>query len=627
MSARTSEGALTTWQLLRDVLDRRTKVKLLMAAVVSGILALLETAAIITVLPLVSIATGAPLDEGALGTVWRATGSLDRSTFGLALVLAVVLLFIVKDVCTMAFTWWQTGFVARERVRLSVRIFRNVMQSPYVEFRRRSTGETFRTMTAAVGQTFNAMVSGLITMISGGLTVIAIVIALLVATPVQALLALLYFVAASLAYLRIVRPRIARAGDLMMSGSVESTIAGLQGLNGFKETKIRHSAEHFVRRFEAGITDTEQAAREGNFYSGITKYLLEILFILGIGALLAVSFSTGSAQSAVGSLALFVAAGFRLLPNISMLVGAVNGFRMGRKSLEIVHAELLDSDTGTATEPEAEALPFRHNVRLEGLHFRYPGAEEEVLRGIDLDIPFGRSIALVGGSGAGKTTLVDVVLGLLSPSAGRVLIDGTEMTGKERAWQANVSMVAQDVFLTEDSIVQNILMDLSPDQADQERLGRAIEQAQLTDVISEMPEGLGTSAGEWGARLSGGQRQRVGIARALYREPKLLVLDEATSALDNETERKITETISALSGDVTVIVVAHRLSTVKNVDEIVYLQDGTVAGRGTFAELQRTNEDFAHLVRLGDLGGRPVATDDTIREEPLGHGLDGDPDE
>ena len=179
------------------------------------------------------------------------------------------------------------------------------------------------------------------------------------------------------------------------------------------------------------------------------------------------------------------------------------------------------------------------------------------------------------------------------------------MTGKERAWQANVSMVAQDVFLTEDSIVQNILMDLSPDQADQERLGRAIEQAQLTDVISEMPEGLGTSAGEWGARLSGGQRQRVGIALALYREPKLLVLDEATSALDNETERKITETISALSGDVTVIVVAHRLSTVKNVDEIVYLQDGTVAGRGTFAELQRTNEDFAHLVRLGDLGGRP----------------------
>ncbi|MGO2823975.1 MAG: ABC transporter ATP-binding protein [Brachybacterium alimentarium] len=627
MSARTSEGALTTWQLLRDVLDRRTKVKLLMAAVVSGILALLETAAIITVLPLVSIATGAPLDEGALGTVWRATGSLDRSTFGLALVLAVVLLFIVKDVCTMAFTWWQTGFVARERVRLSVRIFRNVMQSPYVEFRRRSTGETFRTMTAAVGQTFNAMVSGLITMISGGLTVIAIVIALLVATPVQALLALLYFVAASLAYLRIVRPRIARAGDLMMSGSVESTIAGLQGLNGFKETKIRHSAEHFVRRFEAGITDTEQAAREGNFYSGITKYLLEILFILGIGVLLAVSFSTGSAQSAVGSLALFVAAGFRLLPNISMLVGAVNGFRMGRKSLEIVHEELLDSDTGTATEFEAEALPFRHSVRLEGLHFRYPGAEEEVLRGIDLDIPFGRSIALVGGSGAGKTTLVDVVLGLLSPSAGRVLIDGTEMTGKERAWQANVSMVAQDVFLTEDSIVQNILMDLSPDQADQERLGRAIEQAQLTDVISEMPEGLGTSAGEWGARLSGGQRQRVGIARALYREPKLLVLDEATSALDNETERKITETISALSGDVTVIVVAHRLSTVKNVDEIVYLQDGTVAGRGTFAELQRTNEDFAHLVRLGDLGGRPVATDDTIREEPLGHGLDGDPDE
>lgn len=169
-------------------------------------------------------------------------------------------------------------------------------------------------------------------------------------------------------------------------------------------------------------------------------------------------------------------------------------------------------------------------------------------------------------------------------------------------------MVAQDVFITEDSVRQNILFDVAPEDAHPERLRQAVENAQLTDTVSTMPAGLDTSAGEWGARLSGGQRQRVGIARALYRNPKLLVLDEATSALDNETERRITETIDALSGRVTVIVVAHRLSTVKNVDEVVFLKEGRVAGRGSFTALQQTNADFAHLVQLGDLGARRSET-------------------
>ncbi|MGO1850286.1 ABC transporter ATP-binding protein, partial [Microbacterium sp.] len=594
----------------------RIKARLLVAALVAGLLALLETAAIITVLPLVSIATGAPLGEGAVGIAWRAMGSPDRTTFGLLLVGAVVGLFIIKDICTMVFTWWQTGFVARERVRLSVRIFRSVMQSQFVDFRRRSTGEVFRTMTAAVGQMFNSMVNGLITMISGGLTVLAILIALLLSTPLQAGLALIYFAAAAFAYVRIVRPRVTRAGELMMSGSVESTIAGLQGLNGFKEAKIRHSAEHFVERFEAGITSTEQASREGNFYSAITKYLLEILFILGIGGLLAFSFATGSAQGAVGSLALFVAAGFRLLPNISMLVGAINGFRMGRKSLQLVHGELQDAATGSVHEPVAQPLPFRDEIRLDSVRFRYPGAETDVLRGIDLTIPFGRSVALVGGSGAGKTTLVDIMLGLLAPADGRLLIDGADASGRVREWQRNVAMVAQDVFLTEDSVRQNILFDVSPQDVDPDRLRQAVESAQLTDVVTSMPEGLDSSTGEWGSRLSGGQRQRVGIARALYRNPSLLILDEATSALDNETERRITETIDSLSGQVTVVIVAHRLSTVKNVDEVVFLKDGRVAGRGSFTALQQTNADFAHLVELGDLGVRPTGGAHEQRANP-----------
>lgn len=593
-------------RMLNDILRRETKLKLGLSAFISGALALLETAAIVTVLPLVEMATGGPVDEGTVGKIWRLVGEPSRTTFGIGLVALVVGLFIVKDLAMMAFQWWQTGFVARERVRLSVRIFQAVLNSSFADFRRRSTGEVFRTMTTAVGATFTSVVNGLITLVSGGLTVLAIVIALLITTPVQAVVALAYFGVASFLYVRLVRPRVARAGELMMSGSVEATIAGLQGLNGFKETKLRHSSEYFVKRFQGGLTETEQASREGNYYGGVTKYLLEILFIIGVGMVLFMSFTASSGGTAIGSLALFVAAGFRLLPNVSMLVGAVNGFRLGREPLSIVHAELKNLDFQQQDTARADPMPFAEEIRLDRVRFAYPGANREVVQGIDLTIPFGSSVAFVGGSGAGKTTLVDIILGLLSPTDGSIIVDGQPIEDDVPAWQRNVAMVAQDVFLTEESVRQNILFDVPVADADGERLASAVDRAQLSDVVEQLPEGLETSAGEWGARLSGGQRQRVGIARALYLEPRLLVLDEATSALDNETERRITEAINGLSGEVTVIVVAHRLSTIKNVDTVVFLQDGQIAGSGTFSELQQTNADFAHLVRLGDLGGDTV---------------------
>ena len=590
-------------RMVNAILRRETKIKLIIAAAVAGLLALMETAAIVTVLPLVNIATGAPIDEGAIGVVWRIVGEPSRSAFTLLLVGAVVGLFIVKDICAMAFNWWQSGFVAQERVRLSVRIFRTVMRSPYAQFRRRSIGEVYRTMTTAVGVTFSSVINGLIILVSGGLTVIAIAVALLVATPLQAVVALVYFGVASLLYVRIVRPRVSRAGEAMMSGSVEATIAGLQGLNGFKEVKLRHSSEYFVGRFEHGVASVEQASREGNYYGAVTKYILEILFIVGVGLVMVMSLSYDSGAGAIGSLALFVAAGFRLLPNISMLVGAVNGFRLGRESLKIVYSELQAIGAGEDVERRADATPFARDITLDGVRFSYADAADEVGKGVDLTFPLGRSDAFVGGSGAGKTTLVDLVLGLLEPTAGTIRVDGRDISDDVPGWQQNVAMVAQDVYLTEESVRQNILFDVPVEDEDGAVLATAMERAQLSDVIVQLPEGLESSAGEWGTRLSGGQRQRVGIARALYLEPKLLVLDEATSALDNETERRITETIESLSGEVTVIIVAHRLSTIKNVDMVVFLKDGEIAGRGSFADLQRSNDDFARLVRLGDLSG------------------------
>ena len=593
-----------TIRLLLRLLDRPTRWRLVIAAALSGALALLETVAIVTVLPLVQIATGAPLDDGATGLVWNLLGKPGRGTFGIVLVGAVVGLFILKDVLAMAFVWWQSGFVMDKRVEMSTRLFQRFLREPLAEFRRRNIGEAIRTMTAAVGQVFTT-VSAMITTVSSGLTVTAILAALLVTTPVQALLALLYFSVAALAYLRVVRPRISQVGDDIMEGTKEATIAGLQGLQGFKEVKVRGSARHFIERFTNGLLLNERAAREGNFFSSITKYLLEILFILGVGALLAVSFLSGAENQAVGSLALFVAAGFRLLPNISSLVGSVNGFRIGRASVLLVAEELRDA--GPLAEPtesrENTSLTLTTSLRIEDVRYRYPGAEHEVLRGIDLDIPAGSSVAFVGSSGAGKTTLVDLVLGLLTPTRGTIRADGVDIAEGIDSWQRICGVVAQDVFIAEDTVRKNILFDVPVEEADEQRLRQAVRMAQLEDVVEALPDGLDGDVGDWGSRLSGGQRQRLGIARALYRSPRLLVLDEATSALDNETERRVTETVNALHGDMTVIVVAHRLSTVKNVDTVVYMEDGRISGMGSFDELRQNNAGFAHLVQLGDLSG------------------------
>lgn len=568
----------------------------------SGVLALLETVAIVTVLPLVSLATGAPLDEGVIGEIWRILGRPSREHLGVALVAVVVALFILKDILAVTFSWWQTGFTTSRRVAFSTEIFRGIMRESFVSFRHRSVAESLRVMNAAVGQMFGA-VNALVTLISTGLTVLAILIALLAATPVQAILALVYFSLAALAYLRLVRPRIQRVGDDIMEGSKEATIAGLQGLQGFKEVKLRGSSGFFVDRFAKGLRQSEFATREGNFFSSITRYLLEILFILGVGGLLLYSFLTASAVTAIGSLALFVAAGFRLLPNISSLVGAVNSFRVGRASIVLVSDELARSREAAESGRKATSdIDFSQSIVLDRVQFGYPGAKDDVLRGIDLTIPFGGAIAFVGASGAGKTTAVDVVLGLLRPTSGRVLIDGTDITGRESAWQRHCAMVSQDVFIAEDTVRKNVLFDVPVEEADEDRLRDAIMKAQLQDVVDTLPGGLDGDVGDWGARLSGGQRQRLGIARALYRRPSLLVLDEATSALDNETERRITATIDALKGDCTVIVVAHRLSTIKNVDRVVFLENGGVAGIGAFDELRRTSRGFARLVELGDLG-------------------------
>ncbi len=591
---------------LGDILDRPTKLRLGLATLVSLLLALLDSAAIVLMLPLVDLASGNAPTQGVMGALANLLGNPSRDRLTLYVTILVVGLFVAKDLGAMAFTWWMARFKGLNRVRTSSAMLRHFLTSPYTEISRRSTSELIRTMVDAVVQVYGSVVYGLMQVVISGLSMLAILAALLYTAPLPTLALVLYLGLASAAYLRFMKPRATRAGRNAASAQEAAWRSALAALGGLKETRVRGSEAVFVGRFQAASLRGVRPAQIAEFVGAAPRYFLEILFIIAVGVILVVGSASGpgpvGAGSVVGLLAMFVAAGFRALPAVTALLGAVNSIRFGLPYLALVHAEL--QRMGTSAEriaPNAERLPFDKEVIVEDVTFTYPGAGKAAIEGVTLRIPYGSSLALVGGSGAGKTTLVDVILGLHRPDAGRIRVDGHDVADDIRAWQTNIGYVPQDVFLLDGTLAENIAFDEAYEQIDSALLAEAVADAQLSDLVAALPEGIDTYIGERGSRLSGGQRQRVGIARALYRQPRLLVLDEATSALDNQTEQRISDAITGLRGEVTVVIVAHRLSTVRHADAIAFLEDGRVVTTGTFEEVRRSNEQFDRLVRLGSL--------------------------
>lgn len=602
---------------LSVVLRARAKRGLVLAAVGSVVIGLLDSLGLVLVLPLVDLATGGGRGSAVTRSVSDLLGGPSVQTLTLVLALAVVVLFVLKDLGALWFAWWLAGFVATERVRTSARLLHHMLHAPYALVASRSSAEMMRTMDSAVLQVYSGTVNGVVVLVSGAVSVLAVLVALVVVAPLPTVVLVGYFGAASLLFDRLARPRAHAAGVETNEASVRGFRSAFAALGAIKELKLRGTQQHFVDDYRDAQLRGAHAGRVASFLATLPKYLLEMLFIVAVGIVLVLSSRSG-AGGAVGLIALFVAAGFRLLPAVTSLLSSTSTIRVGAESLRIVHAELL-SATDDPVRGAADPLPragersasaevgLRRQVTVEGVCYRYPGSDVDVLSDVWLEVSKGSSLALVGGSGAGKTTLVDVLVGLLPPTRGRVCVDGVDTARDLRSWQLAVAYVAQDVFLLEASLAENVAFDQHPDALDRARVLAALTQAQLLDVVSALPAGIDTQVGERGARLSGGQRQRIGIARALYRRCEVLVLDEATAALDNETEHRVNATIAELHGAVTVVVIAHRLSTVRHVDQVVFLDQGRAAATGSFDEVRRQVPAFARLVELGSLGPAPAA--------------------
>jgi ABC-type multidrug transport system fused ATPase/permease subunit len=580
---------------------------LALLAVANVAVSALDLLGILLLVPFLAFLGPGGVEDGfVVDTAKDLLGSTSPEHIVLVLAFAATVLFVAKGVSAVSLLWLQNGVLNSAQVSLSSRVLHGFINAPWLAQQDSTTGGLMRTTVNSVQSTVGVLGAAIV-MMSEGSVFLAVFAALLIINPALAIAALIYLGLAGIAYVWLVRRPIERRGAELQHQSERMNSSLIELAGGIKELTIRGSAELYLDRYLRAIASFLSAFRLITVTNQAMRYLLEILMIAGAAFVIGFAYLSGSATTVLVSMGVLLTAGFRVLPALNMLLFSVNTIRSYESAVSVVEQELSRLNEGSAaiTECAASGDPVftpSGSFRFEAVRYRYPTRSIDAVRDISFDVAFGEAIGIVGASGSGKSTVVDLLLGLLQPVDGKITIDGQSLSANLDTWRDRVGFVPQDIFLADDTLAANVAFGMQRG-SDAQQLDEALALAHLTAVVAQLPEGAETILGERGVRMSGGQRQRIGLARALYGKPSVLILDEATSALDNETEQLISDALSELHGHLTMVVIAHRLSTVRSCDRIIYLEGGRISGIGTFEELDRTNEGFARLVELGSLRG------------------------
>lgn len=522
----------------------------------------------------------------------------DQAVLALFCVIAASVL-LLKSVLSSLLLRRVFVFLAGRQAVVSSRLARQLLSRPLPFVQRRSSQETAYALTQGAGAATLGMLGQAVVFVSESCLLIVMGLTLLLVDPIVALSSIAFFALVALTLQFTLGNWAATAGREVSVADVASLDAIQEVINAYREISVADRRATYVARIEALRWQAARGVSDLQFVAALPKYVFEVALVLGGFILAAAMFTTQTTAVAVGTLALFFAAATRVMPSILRLQTAAIAMR-NAESLAMTTLELAESLKVTAgrevlprasSRAEAGQLPrftnFTPHVEMEHVSYRYPGSSLEAIDDVSISVPAGYSLALVGSSGAGKSTLVDLLLGVLEPDRGSARISGVAAPEATRRWPGAIAYVPQSVVIANASVRANVALGIPDEEIDDDRVWDALRRGHIADELSMEGLGLDTPVGERGLRLSGGQRQRLGIARALYSRPQLLVLDEATSALDAETEMSIGRTIEELEGEVTVVVVAHRLSTVRAADEVVYLERGRALARGTFDEVRK----------------------------------------
>lgn len=562
--------------------ERRKLVPLLIMMVVG---ALLESLGVTLVVPLIAgIMDPAQLTDGFMGMVLQTLfGQQEGRTYLIILFVAMIAVFLVKNAFLIWQTYVQNKVTALIRVRVQNRLLHYYLSRPYAYFLDSDSGDIMRTITTD-SDYYYSLLNHVLKFFAGIAVMGIITVAVFAIDPQMTLLLIVVLLAEYLIILHVIRPLMRKQGLLYREALGHGNGMIIEMLRGIKSVKVGGKEQFFEKRYATDVDKLVHARMIEQTFAGVPSRLIEAITVSALLAYLLILLMLGRDMSSlVPILSAFILAASRILPCIGSVSNSVSYAHYYEGSLsrveEIDQQLSAEGENAHGVTEHSEPFSFADEIRLEGIRFAYPESDKPVLDGVDMVIPHNKSVGIVGASGAGKTTLVDVLLGLLEAQDGTVSLDGKVIDPTCSAWQRLFAYIPQNVFMLSGTILENVVFGQAEprDEGDaMERVWTALEAAQLADFIRSLDKGIYTEIGEAGVRLSGGQIQRLGIARALFSDAPILVFDEATSALDYDTEEALMDAVTSLRGKKTLVIIAHRLATIENCDTVYRVEDGIV---------------------------------------------------
>ncbi len=567
-------------RILLDAKQKRTMTGLVLLMVIG---AALQTAGVGIIVPVMSIIMDSDaIDNNALlHTCYELVGGGSKQRFMLLVMGAMIAVFVVKNVFLFVQQKLTLAFVYTNQFRTSERMMRNYLRRGYEFYLNADTAVVQRSITSDVNNMY-ALILALLQLASDGIVSVFVVTFCFVQNGAMTILIAVVLLVLLVVINKVLKPIMHKAGE-----DNQNYYSGLfkwisQTVQGVKEVKIACKERYFVSEYVKCGKGYVEAVQKYSLYNSVPRLLIETACVACmVGYMMYMVVASMDLSEIMESVTTFAAAALVLLPSVNRINNQFNSIAYFEPFFMGVSDNLQDEigenkvDMSYATDDE-EKLPVRERIELKGVTYAYPNTTKLIFDEADMVIPVGKSVGIVGTSGAGKSTVVDILLGLLEARSGQILADGQDVKEHYRAWLKNVGYIPQMIFMLDDTIRKNVAFGVPEEEIDEDRLWAVLKEAQLDEFIKTLPEGLETGIGERGIRLSGGQRQRIGIARALYNDPEVLILDEATSALDNDTEKAIMESINRLHGRKTLIIIAHRLQTIEQCDLVYRVDNGKV---------------------------------------------------
>lgn len=533
-----------------------------------------------------------------VGGLLTELGELDGGRTVIWAAAALILVFGIKNGFLVFNVFCQARFITNRRIDLGARLTNAYMQAPYPFHLARNTAEMLRNIDREVNVISYQVIAAVLEICTRGLILAAVLLFLFAVEPWITLCWLLIFGSLAAGGVQAASRKLKHGGIEEQAQRKQFVQALYQGFGSVKEARVLNRERFFADKISGSIRRMATVFGFKLFAGKAVSPMTEFLAITGLLVLAVALVMLGRpTESILVTLSMFIVGLVRLKEMISVVMHHLANLRYGIVAIDPVYEDLTVLESGSmATAPRAEPpapRPLARRIQLDDVWYRYDQADDHALQGIDVEVLAGAAIGFVGSTGSGKSTLIDILLGLLEPQQGGVLVDGVDIRRDGvGSWQTAIGYVPQSIYLLDDTIRRNIALGVRDEDIDEDALWTAVRTAQLESFIARQPQGLESVIGEHGARLSGGERQRIGIARALYNDPQVLVLDEATSSLDNATEKAVIQAVEALKGERTIVMIAHRLTTVQNCDKLYFLKDGRIEAEGNYAELADAHPEF-----------------------------------